>query len=326
MKHISIKLKGSVLALAACFSTAASAGMDVGTSLTDLRYRVVDLDLQDGIDAAVTFHTADTLFTLYDYSRPWAAGGTPVPVTGSIFAAKPTSFDGGPGKALAEVTATGYRLSASMQTSQLLSAQLLAEQKAQLEAPYSSGASLHLAGAQVSSSNFDGLHTRSNVQWTLAPNTALIVEGNLEATATMDLSDLDRSLLHTYVDELGGYLDVRAYMSTEAYLQTEDARGESQWQTAFRKVDRTLSWGQAGDAVLIDQSSQPGSGPFSLRMDNTSRTAMTGYLGFSSSLFAGSHIGGLLNEPAPSVPEPSTWAFSLAGLAAMGLWLRLRRT
>lgn len=324
MKHIT--LKSASLALAACFSTVASAGVEVSTALSGLRYHLVDLDLNDGIAAAVTFNSPATLFTMYDYSRPWGSGGTPVPVTGRPFEAAPTSFDGGPGEASGQVTANGYRLAAAMQTSQLLSAQLLADNKERLEAPYATGASLHGAAAQASSLSFDNGRTIDNIQWTLAPNTALVVEGVVDTTLSMDLSDLDRSLLSTYVDERGGHFDVSAYAFTQAYLGVEDDRGDTPWQSATSMVDTTVTWGQEGDAVVADNLTQPmGSKAFSFRVDNTKPSALSGHFGFGSMLFASASIKGLVNEPVSSVPEPTSMLQWGLGLLALRVLTRRRQ-
>jgi hypothetical protein len=219
-------------------------------------------------------------------------------------------------------TADGYTLSATVPTNQLLNAQLLADKKSLIEAPYSSGAQLHLAGAQAASAL-----APDGIRWTLTPNTALIVEGTVNAQLKTDLNDLDRNLLKTYVDDQGGHFDVHAYASTGLYLSTPDARTLSgqRFVNAGSGTEQTVSWSRNGDAVLTNGSLVPDNGSFELRMDNTDHNAMTGMLGFSSTLFASSQIGGLLNEPAPSVPEPGTWALMSLGIVGLAAAAKCRR-
>lgn len=326
MIPISRTVRGALFTLTSLCSAVASAGIDISTSLTGLRYHVLDLDPHDGITAAVTFTGGSPLFNLVDVSQPQGMWGKEIPVMGQPFAAQPVSFDGGQGFATGQANARGYSLSAQVPTSQLLNAQAVAAVQTRLEQPYTSGAQLHLAGAKAYTSL-----GAEGIRWSLTPGTALVIEGQIGTTYSMDLSDLDKQLLEQSVTSKGHEFSAHAYAFTGLVLSKDNMNWQADPQTYTSSassglVDHDISWGPQGQMVVQDKSVSPTpSKAFTLSLSNTGHTAATGELSFSSMLFASSQISVPFDQMASNVPEPDAWAMMGLGLLGVATITRRRR-
>jgi hypothetical protein len=280
------------IALAVSWPALAAANEPVlvaaSAQLLDLRYRLVDLDPNDGIDPAITFASNNAAYLMVDQSfgfrstRSKASFNPLLPATGE--------------------TSVGDYGDTAVFNSQGLSAfaNVKASEAVQRNPEYDPVASADGRATIVSRGypkGYTGLNGAPVQTWTLSPHTALIVEGRALLSATNDAETLLPSTNSRLV-EVGSGGRVMLSLGTEW--------GDPDLDVAFVRSNSGPS--------LIDES-------FSLRLDNAEASAMKGLLGFEVTASAGLSIRTL----AGVVPEPSQWALYLMGLGLMPLAVAHRR-
>lgn len=256
-----------------------------------LSYRLVDLDANDGVTPWITFTgygaplSSSLNITQREQVRPTGFDDRKLQLDGSLFSSSAgnlTSRDG-----LATASKQGNSLSAT-------------------------------AGINHDAGDFSGFANQglsagsgSGSSWTLSPHTALVLEGAVSLSASINPDPFVGTGSPFLFDDL--FIGASATLYLDLIMDNADGLvgpdpSRSVLDSLHLRADAGYYGGSgvAPTVVLSDSKQQP----FSLTVRNTGDNARLG--GLSLSVQAG---GNLLTAPtATSVPEPSTAALSLIGL------------
>lgn len=167
-------------------------------------------------------------------------------------------------------------------------------------------------GTWFGTSSFNSSATVDPTAWLLAPGTEVTITGTIHTSLAVNTDGIVG-----LTD--GQVLDVSGRSSSYVYLEIPGLgfTTPSQWKreyddlTVHQFVSPTGSWSNASANALLDKT-------FSLTARNTGTSTMT--IGLS----AGTQTQAYWDVA--TIPESSTWVFGLAGLGAMGVCLRRRRS
>lgn len=280
----------AVLAAALPVAASATDTPQLGTSsvqLTELRYYLIDLNPDDGIDPTLTFN------------------GTP---SVRLFASLEGSSDDS-----RLVSSNPFDTGASRQVAQVGSSWAIVEGN-------SLSASSDIRINQASGSPYSNLATGSNVatvstpsgglSLTLSAQTALVVEGHAMAS------------LHNDLTVLGSVPDAEINSSSEASISARLKLERDPLQDSiFSKYVYQTSTLMPMAGLFTDASNPDAlNETFSLSISNTSNTSARGLL----SLGLGATNTVSVRMFTSSIPEPGTWATFALGLAGMALVGRQR--
>lgn len=332
MKHRNIprstmsRIGWSALALAAT-TWQAHAATDpvigqVTASLSNLRYELIDLDLNDGITPGFTL-SSDFDYNVFQtrFERNFELDSdTTLP--GTLFSSNTQTLTGSDG------IATAAKLNAGMSTSLLMHASDVKdsdyEHVINMDPPPS-----EVYGGMSTKFNFDnrvGIDPYAWVKnrWTLTPNTELILKGDVLLDAKADASGLTNSPLLAEGADLDWVLRMGVFGSFELNLIPDEP-------TVYFQATDDLDYMRQ---ILVQQEL----GPDGTRSLNGVPTEQSFSKAFTMSYrnFGPEQVEGLvdarvrasagLSAYAKPIPEPGTWALMALGLGVMGWRVRALRT
>lgn len=316
-KHLAA---ASLMAVACSQSTLAQTLVTASSSVTNLRYHLVDLDPNDGVTPWVSFD-------LYDYMTHQPAGvgsstfdlaayagfqtgseSSTTSLTGNVFSADSGSVS----------TVRSSLLASKNANNMVASAQVT---EADLANPtYREGANtwVYTASSSVNFGygNLNGIYDN----FALSAHTAFVIDGVSDSGATIDTSSLTQGALASYVDGPNESISIStmgiANLYISAFLLNE--------KTQFYERQEAYGYASSSSKVLVDATGthvlpsvdQPNEHtPFELVFTNDKSQYVTGTMLW----YVYNNI-----EIANYVPEPDTWA--LFGLGLLGIAFKLKRT
>jgi hypothetical protein len=302
-------LSQAVMASLIAFSGVSMAATpDVITSanahVDQLRYRLVDLDPNDGVTPWITFAGFDS----------------PTPVTAlSLFQRDQARSDGIWGNEQQSVIGTPFS-AGSGQVS--LPNGLVNAGKTNNSFSVSTSLKEDVGSFTGEANEGAEAYAVSDIRWVLSPKTALIVEGQAV---------------------LNAHIQTDPFFGVDAKQQYQDffmGSGASLYTTLqINNEDGLMGPGvplDIIDTVTIEAAAMKyfvrGTGEPTLPTDDNKEQAFSltvsniGNMERAGRFFQSvSSTGNFFATPLPAVPEPSTWALNLLGLGAIGLCLRRRR-
>ena len=294
-----LKLITCAAIVAAALPVAASASStplgSASAQLTDLSYRLVDLDPDDGIAPSITFTTGNQV-------RLFAEGGFSNSRETLGWLSNP--FDAA--TALSTVAVDGEQAAIEGNS-------LSARSDIFIGDAVANNALLATGQHQASVASRGSLGTSPFTQgWTLSARTALVVEGRALATLNNDLTSLlplvDKDIHSSSTASIGLSLEAERNPGLQASF--------SKFVFKNSRLDASGNiWTDASDPAALDET-------FVLTLSNEGATAMKGRLGFGVNAVTSLSVTTLTSP----VPEPSQWALYLMGMAMLPLVARRRST
>lgn len=320
-------MKSSWVLCAALFSTSAFAA-DASTvaissvSVTGLAYHLVDLDPADGITPWISFNNNFVAIGSADafYNEPTFHLNEQ---GGDLFSGPAASFTSADGQLVANYSPSQQNAVLKLDSTNIQN--LSGSAVSSLTTIQVNAGGVVLAhGTDVSS--FTGLHEpmAGESTWTLSPQTALIIDGNVEFKASVDLSKLANGALLQGVND--GLYALQIDSDPTLYIEMvaggfpsslgEDIPYSYDLAVPHLLVSQLLITGEIPGAGELSQSTSS----FSVRIDNSRGEALDGDLTFS--VGASTYV---MLLPAAVVPEPGTWTLMGVGLGFLALAMTRQR-
>jgi hypothetical protein len=314
------KLPHSILLVAAAAaSMSAHAGAITGSaSLTGLSYHLVDLDPNDGIAPWITFDGsgyvgAGSAIITVDALNNQVTNADPHISSGSIFSSTASSYQSPNGAVSFTYGPTGASSAVD------ISGASLGQLNGAAQPLYTvSGLAGTDYGSQYLPDFGASVPMSGDFSFTLSPNTALVIDGQVQASISVDLAQIPQGSSMQQ--------DIQAGLYTAHAMGIIGAGAgfvSANYEILSSQVTM-LMVGQDLDASGVQWSGLPSSDssaltPFELTFTNDGIDAKKG--GFVAGAGA---MGGVSFEAVP-VPEPGTWALMGLGLAGLMAISRQRR-
>lgn len=297
-------------------------------SITGLSYHLVNLDPSDGITPWIQFQNGtyvglgSAVYTGYDY-LPIGSGSSATTdahtSTGDIFTAPGANYVSGSGEVNASYGPAGTSVTMRVNADQYSNLGGVGAFDPS-HAIYNS--SLLGVSGMAYGSNFYPLlgvnvpnPTGNETSFTLSPHTLLVIDGQMQSNAAVDLTTLKNGPLLDGISAGSYTLNVTSVAASAVVLTDANGNGVDQaLNTAFGYQTRD----QTG--VVVDAANPPTSAsqsPFSVKFSNDSADAVKG------GLLIGSGVASMSQFSITAVPEFSTWA--LMGLGLIGVAVAARR-
>ena len=319
-----------VLALSATFAPASRADdapalVQAQASLSNLRYRLVDLDLGDGISASVSFSSPSMGccwwtspatgmvgmggFQYHDHQGlapdEHAYGSDPLP--NPFLNGVPRSDVAWGGAQIMQGSGTLGLNHTILATPQQV--RKLTELPGWLgqNSPGVTWLNREAVDAVLGTHHPMNAYNEANAQFVLSPNTALIIEGDASVIAQARASDFFAN--DTLNQGLGRGLQQAAGFATSSLVFSVGGQTYSKTATSRYTINGLEGFTESA-------SGASGTEAFSLTFSNATGGWVTSGFGAEFALNSGVAV---------QVPEPTTWALVLSGLALAGLSARRRQ-
>lgn len=277
-------------------------------SITGLSYRLVDLDLTDGITPWIQFNPGNTA-NLYAVTNPYIeyisfsegdAG------TLGNYSASLSSSDG----AITALIAPETQLASVQVDSALMASNAVIDDTYDFK--FSRTEFNYWTGSSYWTGNWD-YDTGERRGFTLSANTAVVFEGNYAFETSLDVGALKASIY----SDAEGWGEVYIRSETDSLLQVQIFSDDhpEKW-VKFEDSDTQINWLSSGNTDALFSASK--TGDFSLRFENLSSTNVIA--NFSAGLemeLQGSATAYSPFPSTPAIPEPSTSALMLLGLGVL---------
>lgn len=297
----------SALSLALCGPGWAQSDAVLSTGsawISGLSYRLVDLDLNDGISPWVRFNQVGAYA---GYQQPNDAQH--IQLSDDIFSRPIGSVTSPSGELSAGSSGTAYTSSSQLKAGTVQNLTGLGTQPHDWLYVDSNGV-VSGYGSSVDDSGVPSPLLGEHA-WTLSPHTALVIEGTTQVNASVDLSLLTQGSL--VQDMLAGPYGVQltTMAFTSVQLSAEDADGEAFGDAAdaFVSAAQILDAGGLSLSPDLPLSDSLGNS-FSIRLSNAGRDELNGHLFMSLGTAS-------ILETTP-IPEPGTFALMTVGLGLIG--------
>ncbi|WP_290644619.1 PEP-CTERM sorting domain-containing protein [Aquabacterium sp.] len=307
----------------ACASTAQAASdtlFSASAQLSNLSYRLVDLDPNDGIAPSVTFNS---IIHVNSGGDAW----TDAPgFSNSLLPSSPlqSSLQDG----TAEASSTGLRVYSSL-SSQSLLAQVdpnaSGYQYVYLNAPMPM---VYSMGGGTDPMSIDPAHI------TLSANTAIVITGVASINGTVN-AGTQTDLLNALAPQ-GGSTDAALYSKVNAHIGLQLSSLDQDWSS---NNNNALTVSSASSSFMLEAGWDNASGQdqtFSAQRDVLVQYANFGttdkVIDLDVTLSSNAYTSGYVTlvpalpiDPVPGIPEPGTYALMGLGLAGIGLAHRRRK-
>ncbi len=320
----------TVIALTSSFSTVQASPLvaSSGTTVSNISFRLIDLDTRDGVSPWIRFNNENTASTWIrssdnEYFFTFADGFTDFEAAPlSSYSKSLSSPDGsmvakfGPNLQETAMSASGDRMVENQKVSNITAITSKAE-------------STYVANSIVSyetgvSDPFTGQYSG----FTLSPKTAIIFSGIIDFKKSADFETIQNDV-HRQAD---GWTDLNFSASFSSTVFVDIALltgGELSFVDGLTVNDEySFEFGEPGQTKTTE-SKNTGSA-FSVRLDNDTRRNSEAilFLAINDSMILKSSAYKTTDAivvPPPPIPEPSTYALMLLGLAGMAGVVRGQR-
>lgn len=315
------KLPHSILLIATAAATmsahADTSAITGSASLTGLSYHLVDLDPNDGVTPWITFDSssfvgAGSAVITVDALNNTLINADPHTSPGDIFSSVPGSYQSPNGAVSFTYGPTGASAAVN------ISGANLGQLQGGDQPMYTiSGLAGTTYGSQYMSDFGASIPTSGDVSFTLSPNTMLVIDGQVQASLSVDLTQIPQGSALLQGVQAGQYT-AHAMSFIGAGAGFVSVTGE-----VLTSQITMLSVAQDLDASGVSWAGSPASDssaltPFELTFTNDSTDAK------SAGFVAGAGVLAGVSFDAVPVPESGTWALMALGLLGVAGAVRRR--